>query len=87
MGVLIPDAKRGLEFFVESMVGETISQLTINEDGVCIRMKSGLRVKIMRSYSTDILGEKVVGFEFQFPQNLNVVTLSLASGRKVVMLL
>lgn len=87
MEALIPDAKRGLQFFAKSFVGETISELAVSENGVCVRMKSGLHMKIVRSYSTDIIQEKIIGYEFQFPENKNVLTLSLGSGRRVVILI
>ena len=87
MGVQASEVKSGLEFFAKSFIGETISEIKAGDDGVYVRMESGLRVKIQRSYSTDIIKEKIIGFEFQFPDKKNVLTLNLESGRRVIILI
>lgn len=84
MRMLMAGRRSEANFFITSLIGETISELASFEGGVILRMESGLCAKIKRANSTDIRGEKIASFELQFPKIPNIVTLTFASGRRAV---
>lgn len=78
------EVKTGAYFFAESLVGQTIKDITSSDGGVVLGMQSGLRAKIRQTHRTDLGGERIVGFELQFPKSPKAITLSFASGRRAV---
>lgn len=85
MGLPLTEPKTGGEFFASSLIGEKIAQLSSEGGKIMIRFESGLRAIVKRSYRTDLAGERIVGFEFQFPSNRKAVTFLFASGSRAVM--
>lgn len=76
--------KNGAEFFAQSLVGETITELAGVPGGVVIWMASGLRALVKKAYCADLTGERIIGFEQEFPKTPKVLTLNFVSGRRTV---
>ena len=77
------EARCGLEFFADSLVGEVINSIEVASGGVELTFQSGVRALAKEVSRANLFGEKIVGWHMRPDAFRKIIVLLLDSGDEV----